>query len=173
RTACLKCVYPEPPTGAQPTCETSGVLNAVTSAVASWQVALAIRILAGEDQPPPRITMFDAWAMTTRQIDQPPRDPNCPTCARREFRHLEGRDRAPVSLCGRNAVQIHERARPLDLREMKTRLEALGPVRANEFAVRFWCPPYEMTVFADGRAIIKGTTDTGVARSLYARFIGA
>jgi adenylyltransferase/sulfurtransferase len=78
-----------------------------------------------------------------------------------------------VSLCGRNAVQIHERARPLDLRRLEAQLAPLGDVRANEFALRFFTPPYEMTVFPDGRAIIKGTTDVGIARSLYARYIGA
>ena len=76
-------------------------------------------------------------------------------------------------LCGRNAVQIHERARPVDLSALARTLSALGEVRANEFALRFVAPPYEMTVFPDGRAIIKGTTDAGVARSLYARYIGA
>jgi adenylyltransferase/sulfurtransferase len=69
-------------------------------------------------------------------------------------------------------VQIHERERPIDLLELKARLEPLGEVRANEFALRFFTAPYEMTVFPDGRAIIKGTSDTGVARSLYARYVG-
>jgi molybdopterin-synthase adenylyltransferase len=78
-----------------------------------------------------------------------------------------------VSLCGHNAVQIHERARPLELRELAARLAPLGPVRSNEFALRFEVPPYLLTIFPDGRAIIKGTTDVGVARSLYARYIGA
>jgi adenylyltransferase/sulfurtransferase len=91
----------------------------------------------------------------------------------REFPYLKGEKRAPVSLCGRNAVQIHERARPLDLQELAIRLTPLGPVRANEFALRFETPPYLLTVFADGRAIVKGTTDIGVARSLYSRYIGA
>ena len=77
-----------------------------------------------------------------------------------------------MSLCGRNAVQIHVAARPLDLAELKTRLAALGEVRANEFALRFVRAPFEMTIFPDGRAIIKGTTDPGVARSLYARYVG-
>jgi adenylyltransferase/sulfurtransferase len=85
---------------------------------------------------------------------------------------LNGKRRAPVSLCGRNAVQIHERARPLDLRELAARLAPLGSVRANEFALRFTVPPYLMTIFPDGRAIVKGTTDVGIARSLYARYIG-
>ncbi len=97
----------------------------------------------------------------------------CPACGRREFPYLNGERRAPVSLCGHNAVQIHERSRPLDLRDLAARLAPLGMVRANEFALRFETPPYLLTIFPDGRAIIKGTTDVGVARSLYARYVGA
>jgi adenylyltransferase/sulfurtransferase len=78
-----------------------------------------------------------------------------------------------MSLCGLNAVQIHETSRPLDLTKLRIQLEPLGSVRANEFALRFFPDPYEMTVFPDGRVIIKGTTDVGVARSLYARYVGA
>jgi molybdopterin-synthase adenylyltransferase len=78
-----------------------------------------------------------------------------------------------VSLCGRNAVQIHEQSRPVDLADLAKRLAPLGSVRANEFALRAIIHPYELTVFPDGRAIIKGTTDTGVARSLYARYVSA
>jgi adenylyltransferase/sulfurtransferase len=70
-------------------------------------------------------------------------------------------------------VQIHDRARPIDLQELKLKLAPLGEVRANEFGLRFFFPPYEVTLFPDGRAIVKGTTDVGVARSLYARFVGA
>ena len=77
-----------------------------------------------------------------------------------------------MRLCGRNAVQVHERERPIDLVELQARLEPLGEVRANEFALRFCIAPYEMTVFPDGRAIVKGTSDAGVARSLYARYVG-
>jgi len=174
RTACLRCVYPDPPVGAQPTCDTAGVLNAITAAVAAMQIADAVKILSGRcERVIPHITRMDLWEGTIRQTDQPERDPDCPTCARRDFVYLKGGMRAPISLCGRNAVQIHVAARPLDLNELKLRLAALGEVRANEFALRFAQPPYEMTIFADGRAIIKGTTDPGVARSLYARYVGA
>jgi len=173
RTACLRCVYPEPPAGAQPTCDTSGVLSAVTAAIAALQVADAMKILSGHAECViPRITTLDVWTGAIRQIDQPARDPDCPTCARRDFVHLNGGARAPVSLCGRNAVQIHTAARPIDLAQLKARLAALGEVRANEFALRFFQAPFEMTIFPDGRAIIKGTTDPGVARSLYARYVG-
>jgi molybdopterin/thiamine biosynthesis adenylyltransferase len=171
RTACLRCVYPEPPAGAQPTCETAGVLGAIVSAVASQQVADALRILVtGEVRA--RITTFEVWEGTVRQLPGPERDLECPCCARREFPHLEESARAPVRLCGRDAVQVHERERPLDLEALGARLRPLGTVRANEYALRFAIDRYELTVFADGRAIIKGTSDTGIARSLYARYIG-
>jgi adenylyltransferase/sulfurtransferase len=173
RTSCLKCVYPEPPSGAQPTCETAGVLNTVPSVVGSLQSADAIRILCGRaDELSPRITTLDLWTGVIRQLRQPDRDPQCLACGQRRFVHLEGAGRAPVSLCGRNAVQIHERARPIDLQLLKQALAPLGEVRANEFALRFFPSPYEMTIFPDGRAIIKGTNDVGLARSLYARYVG-
>ena len=173
RTACLRCVYPEPPTGIQPTCETAGVLNVITSLVASIQAAAALQILSGHTADvEPRITRVELWTGRIRQTSVPARDPECPTCVRREFPFLAESRRAPAGLCGRNAVQIHERECALDLAALRARLEPLGEVRANEFVLRFVIAPYEMTVFPDGRAIIKGTSDAGVARSLYARYVG-
>ena len=172
QTACLRCVYPDPPTGAQPTCETAGVLNVIVSAVASIQVADALRILTGAALRA-RITTADLWnGGGIRQIDAPARDPECPTCARGEFPYLEEARRPPESLCGRNAVQISGVARPIDLAALEVRLEPLGVVRANEYALRFSTGAYELTVFPDGRTIVKGTSDTGIARSLYARYVG-
>lgn len=169
-TACLRCVYPDPPGGAQPTCETAGVLNTIVSAVASLQVADALQILVAGTAPS-RITTIDVWEGGIRQVREPARDPECPCCARREFPFLDEREFRPVSLCGRNAVQIHGE-RQVDLAALGRRLAALGEVRANEYVLRFMVAPHEMTVFPDGRAIIKGTSDTGVARSLYARYLG-
>ncbi len=174
RTACLGCVYPKPPGGVQPTCETAGVLGSITAIIGAIQVADALKILSGHaEQLAARITMMDVWSGTVRQVSQPKRDPECTACGTREFPHLRGAGRAPVSLCGRNAVQIHERTRPLDLHALHAQLASLGEVRANEFALRFFSPPYEITIFPDGRAIIKGTTDIGIARGLYSRYIGA
>jgi molybdopterin-synthase adenylyltransferase len=172
KTACLRCIYPDPPSGAQPTCETAGVLGSVTAMVASWQVSEAMKILCGVEWSR-KITTMDVWSGEIRQVTQPGPVPDCPACGRREFPYLAGERRAPVSLCGHNAVQIHERSRPLELRDLAARLAPLGSVRANEFALRFEVPPYLLTIFPDGRAIIKGTTDVAVARSLYARYIGA
>jgi molybdopterin/thiamine biosynthesis adenylyltransferase len=172
KTACLRCIYPDPPSGAQPTCETAGVLGTATALIASLQVSEAIKILCGV-APASKITTVDVWSGEIRQVTQPGPVADCPACGRREFPYLNGERRAPVSLCGQNAVQIHEMARPIELRDLAARLAPLGAVRSNEFALRFEVPPYLLTVFPDGRAIIKGTTDVGVARSLYARYIGA
>ncbi len=173
RTACLRCVYPDPPAGAQPTCETAGVLNAVISAVASLQVADALKLLSGHAElVRARITTIDVWSGEIRQVAAPERDPECPTCGLRQFPFLEETEYPPVALCGRNAVQIRAGSRQVDLAELQRRLEPLGEVRANEYALRFVTGGYELTVFGDGRAIVKGTSDLGLARSLYARYVG-
>jgi molybdopterin/thiamine biosynthesis adenylyltransferase len=173
RTACLRCVYPDPPAGAQPTCETAGVLNAVISAVASLQVADALKLLSGHaEMVRARITTVDVWSGDIRQVEAPERDAECPACGLRQFRFLEATEYPPVALCGRNAVQIRAGSRRVDLAELRQRLEPLGEVRANEYALRFSTGGHELTVFGDGRAILKGTSDLGVARSWYARYVG-
>jgi adenylyltransferase/sulfurtransferase len=172
RTACLRCVFPEPPVRAQPTCETAGILNATVSAVASLQVADALKILSGHaDAVRSRITTIDAWDGTIRQVEAPPPQGDCPACAARRFPYLDGEFHAAVTLCGRGAVQVHEGG-PVDLTALRARLEPLGEVRVNEYSLRLLAPPYEMMVFPDGRAIVKGTGDPAVARSLYARYVG-
>jgi len=171
-SACFRCIYPDLPGGIHPTCETAGILGPAASTVAALQVASAMKLLCGQ-APAPRITTLDVWDGSLRQIAMPDRDPECPACGKGEFPYLDGERRAPVSLCGRNAVQIHERARAVDLEQLERRLAPHGEVRRNDFAIRFFLPPYEMTIFRDGRAIIKGTSDVGVARSLYARYLGS
>jgi adenylyltransferase/sulfurtransferase len=171
-TACFACVYPAAPGGVLPTCETAGVLGPATSLVASLQSAQALRILSGNGANP-TITTADVWTGAIRQIAVPDPNPDCAVCALGRFELLERERRVPISLCGRNAVQIHERSRPLDLGELRRQLSGCCEVRMNEFGLRFFPENYEITVFPDGRAIIKGTTDTGVARSLYSRFIGS
>ena len=98
-SACLRCVYPDPPSGAQPTCETAGVLGPVTALLASLQVAEAIKILCGAGASR-KITTVDVWTGEIRQVAQPGPVADCPACGRREFPYLNGERRAPVSLCG-------------------------------------------------------------------------
>jgi adenylyltransferase/sulfurtransferase len=171
-SACFRCIYPQPPSGAQPTCETAGVLGPVTSLIGSIQAMEAIKILSGRAHSVRhKIFTAELWHGPIRETAMPPRDPDCSCCGKHEYTHLTGR-RAPVSLCGRNAVQIHELRRPLSLPALARQLEGLGRIRSNEFALRFTTDDYDITAFPDGRAIIKGTTDIGVARGVYARYIG-
>ncbi len=174
RGPCLRCVYPQPPKGTQATCETVGVLGPITSVIASLETAAAMRILAGEVDPAGfQLTTADVWTGHIRQLALPARDQQCPACGLRRFEYLSGQHRTPVSLCGRNAVQIHERSRPVDLSALARTLAGIGEVRVNEFALRVTIGVYDLTIFPDGRAIIKGTTDVGVARSVYAQYVGA
>jgi molybdopterin/thiamine biosynthesis adenylyltransferase len=176
KTACLACIFPDTPRGMVETCETSGILNSAVNLVASIAATEAMKILLGGPaaaQLRKTLWSFDVWTNEQAEIAADKPRPGCRACGERDFVHLAGEGRPHITMCGRNSVQIHERARPIDFAAMQQRLEAHGIVRHNEFVLKFWREPYEMTLFPDGRAIIKGTTDTGVARSLYARFIGS
>lgn len=180
-TACLACVL-ETGGGAngaaaardEETCDTVGVLGAAAGAIASVEATEALKLLLGKKEAPGgRLVSFDVWSGKFQSV-QVARNPGCRACVRRDLRYLEGEAQPHLTMCGRDSVQIHERRRQLDLAALGRRLASTVPeVRQNGFLLRFRIPPYEMTVFADGRAIIKGTRDTSVARSLYARYLGA
>ena len=174
KTACLACIFPDPPNGMVETCETAGILNSAVNLGASIAVTETLKILVGDETRVRRtLVSFDLWRNERAEITATVPRPGCRACGRRDFIHLAGEGRPHITLCGRNSVQIHERHRPLDFAEMGDRLRPHGSVRHNDFVLKFWREPYEMTLFPDGRAIIKGTTDTAVARSLYARYVGS
>jgi adenylyltransferase/sulfurtransferase len=173
-TACLACMFPTPPEGTVETCDTAGILNSAVNLVGSIQATEAIKFLVGaKDKLRRTLLSFDVWSNEQAEIAADRPRPGCQACEKREFIHLAGERRPQITLCGRNSVQIHERNRPVDFAEMSARLGAHGAVKHNAFVLKFWRDPYEMTLFPDGRAIIKGTDDTAVARSLYARFVGS
>jgi adenylyltransferase/sulfurtransferase len=173
-TACLACVFPAPPEGTVETCDTAGILNSAVNLIGSIQATEAIKFLVGaRDKLRKTLLSFDVWSNEQAEIAAGQPRSGCQTCKKREFIHLAGERRPQITLCGRNSVQIHERNRPVDFAEMSSRLETHGTVKHNAFVLKFWREPFEMTLFPDGRAIIKGTNDTSVARSLYARFVGS
>jgi molybdopterin/thiamine biosynthesis adenylyltransferase len=176
QTACLACIFPDSPRGLVETCETSGILNSAVSLVASIAATEALKLLVGGSSAPQlrrTLLSFDVWTNEHAEISAAKPRAGCRACGERDFIHLAGEGRPHITLCGRNSVQIHERQRPIDFIELDRRLQSHGTVRHNGFVLKFWHEPYEMTLFPDGRAIIKGTTDTAVARSLYARFVGS
>ena len=172
-TACLACIFPDSPRGMVETCETSGILNSAVNLVASIAATEALKFLVGASGLRRSLLSFDLWTNDRAEIAARKPRLGCRACGERDFIHLAGEGRPHITLCGRNSVQIHERQRPIDFAEMDRRLQPHGMVRHNDFVLKFWHEPYEMTLFPDGRAIIKGTTDTAVARSLYARFVGS
>jgi len=172
-TACLACVFPESPRGTIETCETVGILNSAVNLVSSIAATEALKFLVGARARMRRTLLsWDVWTNQRAELAAISPRTECRACLR-DFVHLAGEGRPHITLCGRNSVQIHERRRPVDFAELSTRLQPLGNVCHNEFVLKFWREPYEMTLFPDGRAIIKGTTDTAIARSLYARFVGS
>jgi len=174
RTACLACLFPAPPGGAHETCDTMGVISPAVSWVAAIQVTEALKILLGRlEELHGTMLAYDIWKNQLQEI-RPPRDPQCRVCGAKEFAYLNRTTPTHSSLCGRDSVQIHAAMpRQLDLQELRTHLEPFGRVRANDYLLVFAVDAYELTIFPDGRAIVKGTHDPAVARSLYAKYIGA
>jgi molybdopterin/thiamine biosynthesis adenylyltransferase len=175
-TACLACLLESGAVthGLEETCDTVGVLGPLVNLIASLEAAEALKLLSRRSEAlHGRLISCDVWTGRMQSI-RVARHPQCRTCVRREFTYLEGEAQPHVTMCGRDSVQIHERFRTLDLGVLGLRLKPIvEDVRQNDFLLRFRIAPYEMTVFADGRAILKGTRDPAVARSLYSRYIGA
>jgi len=175
-TPCLACLLESgtPLHSLEETCDTIGVLGPIVNLIASWQVAEGLKILAGHPEAlHGRLLSADVWTGHMQSIGLA-RNLACRACARHEYPYLVGEAQPHITLCGRDSVQIHERSRALNLAALALRLQpVVEDVRQNDFLIRFRVAPYEMTVFADGRAILKGSKDPAVARSLYARYLGA
>lgn len=182
-TPCLRCLFEEAPSpGASDTCDTAGVLGPVVGMVANFQAAEALKILSGNfERVCPTMLNIDLWSNSVMQlkVDRVRETSDCPCCIRREFEYLDGRaGSSATSLCGRDAVQLRHRQQQdaVDFDVLTRRLSAHGRVAASEFVLRAELEDggkvYELTLFPDGRAIVKGTGEISVARSVYAKFVG-
>jgi adenylyltransferase/sulfurtransferase len=173
-TACLACLFPKPPTGPVETCDTAGILNTAVNLAASIQVTEAIKYLTGAREAMRNTLLsWDLWQNERSEISAAQPRPDCEVCQGHDFAHLRGEGRPHITLCGRNSVQIHEHHRPVDLAAAAERLRPHGEVRHNGLLLQFRRGPHTLTLFADGRALIQGTTDIALARTLYARFVGS
>ncbi len=180
RSGCLRCLLPEPPAaGTLPSCETAGVLGPIVHVIAAIAACEAIKILAGRlEAVSPALAVIDLWTNRFRSLDSRALagSSDCPACGKRDFAWLGGK-RAGHStvLCGRDAVQVSPppEAGRIDLISLAARLAPLGSVERNAYLVRFSAEGLQLTVFADSRAIVSGTTDPAVARSAYARYLGS
>jgi adenylyltransferase/sulfurtransferase len=179
-TPCLRCVFPEPPPPeVSPTCDTAGVLGPAVSLVAAFQAIEALKLLMGRPgELTRRLLSIDAWTGRLTALDvSASKIAECPCCGRRDFEYLDGRrGSAGMVLCGRNAVQV---SRPgsgaVDFARIGAKLSAVadGPPTINRFMLRARVGAYELAVFADGRAIVTGTSSIDEARSVYAKYVGS
>ncbi len=177
RTPCLRCLIGAPPgPGVLQTCDTAGILNTVPALVSSLECTLAYQILTGVFDPDPgtsHLLLVDVWRQTVDRLAVG-RRAGCPCCGEGRTDFLDAVSRELITtLCGRDAVQILPAARmEIPLAELAGRLSRLGSVRSHPSMITFRAGREEISVFRDGRAIIRGTRDEAVARSLYARYIG-
>jgi molybdopterin-synthase adenylyltransferase len=176
KTACLRCVFPESPSpGDAPTCDTAGVLGPAVSLVAAVQSAEAIKLLSGNTDALNRsLLMLDVWDLTFREIVLGAPVTDCPACGRGQFEFLDREaPRQATELCGSDSIQIIVQPAPrISIESLAERLSVAGTVAHNAYLLRFETNGYVLTVFPDGRAIVKGTTDPAEARAVYARYVG-
>ena len=176
-TPCLRCIFEEmPDAGSSPTCDTAGVIMPIIASVSAIQVAEAIKIIVGDGNSLHRsIVQIDVWQNDWRKIKLASPNPDCKTCGQRNFEFLDAESiEFSAVLCGRNAVQIAPpKPADLDLHSFAANLSHIPDVKQNEYLVRFTVDEHEITVFRDARAIIKGTDDISIARSLYAKYVGS
>jgi molybdopterin-synthase adenylyltransferase len=176
RGPCLRCVQPNPPrAGTQATCESAGVVGAVSSIIGSYQAGEAMKVLMGQmDRVMGSMLSFDLWEGLRTRVDLcEAKDPDCLCCGKGAFEFLEARSAPPQALCGQLAVQVSGGSSMIDLRRLGAGLEGF---EVKDYMIRGMVEHagerFELTCFADGRAIIDGTDDVGVARAVYSRFIG-
>jgi molybdopterin/thiamine biosynthesis adenylyltransferase len=174
-TPCLRCIFPDMPLpGTTATCDTAGVLNGIVGAIAGVASTEALKLLLKSDRLCRAMFWMDVWENTSERIELP-RQPDCPACGQHHYEFLDSLGgTSSTSLCGRNAVQVRggRKGDKINLSNLAERLQPVGQVSFNEFLLRFIVDDYELTIFPDARAIIKGTNDEQVARSIYARYIG-
>ena len=176
RTACLRCLLGNlPAPGSSPTCETAGVIAPITHAIASIQVSEGLKFLTGNlDDAEVRLTTYEIWSHRFQRIDLGREVMStCPVCSESRYEYLNGMPLRTITLCGRNAVQLIPGVKgDMDFGELSKSISAFGAVQFNDFLLKCVSPPYEFTLFKDGRAIVKGTEEASLARSVYSKFVG-
>jgi adenylyltransferase/sulfurtransferase len=176
--ACIRCLYPGiPKAGSLPTCDTMGVLNTITVIMGSIETTEAIKILLGFydniESTNSNLLVYDTWNHSFDSI-MVKKNEKCECCGKENYEFIDSDEQEIItSLCGRNAIQITPAdPKELSLKSIGEKLEKLGTVKCSDFIMLFKNDETEISLFRDGRAIIKGTDDEIMARTIYARYIG-
>ncbi|MFZ4575260.1 MAG: ThiF family adenylyltransferase [Phycisphaerales bacterium] len=180
RGPCLRCIAPVPPApGSVATCESAGVFGPAVQIVGGIQAALALSTIVGNASEPTLVEL-DAWGMMFRTVSiKGLRDPDCVCCGQRRFEFLDvTADVEPAALCGQNTIQVPPpNAGGVNLEQLAQRLRAVGGVQLTPHMLRLTLPREHgglvLTIFPTGRALVRGTSRPEVARTVYARFVGA
>ena len=173
-TPCLRCLIEEPPAGGDvDTCDSAGVLGPAVGVIGSWAALEAMKVLTGK-VPHAELARFDFW-QDERQFLKPPKT-RCRFCTDKVTEFLDARWTLKASaLCGLEGVQI--RVNPpgkLDLTALKGRLETRthSPWRQAGTMLKGHDGANEITLFADGRALVHGPMTPERARSWYTEVVG-
>ncbi|MDQ3041026.1 MAG: ThiF family adenylyltransferase [Acidobacteriota bacterium] len=175
-TPCLRCIFEEMPgAGSAPTCDTAGVIQPIINSVSAIQTTEALKILTGNfNKLHKSLMQIDVWRNDWRKIKLGAPNADCQTCGQKNYEFLSAdAQNFSAVLCGRNAVQISPpKPSQLDLPTLAEKLKHSGDVKQNEYLLRLMVGEYELTVFRDARAIVRGTDDVSTARSVYAKYVG-
>jgi len=174
KTPCFRCIFPDiPPAGSVDTCDTAGVLNAITNIIASLQSTEAIKILTGQfDAVIKEMRFIDIWVNTFDNLMIYPKD-NCTTCKGNNYEFLNCEAEDAVYLCGKDSIQINPMNSEVSMKSINNRLDAMGiTIKSNSFYSKFTIEGIQFTLFYDGRAILKNTSDVNKAKTMYSKYIG-
>jgi adenylyltransferase/sulfurtransferase len=176
QTPCFRCFLGElPAPGTSPTCDTVGVLSTAAASIAALEVTEALKLLTGQTESlHGKLVCVDVWAGTLDRFAFAKQEEPCPACDLGRYEYLQAEHGSwATSLCGRNAVQVNvRRESQVSFATLGERLRPAGEVAYNDYMLRFRTQEYELNLFPDGRAIVKGCTDPALARTLYARYVG-
>lgn len=178
KTPCLRCfVEALPPAGSGPTCDTTGIVPTLPLLVAAAGMTEALRLAVGK--PPARgvlsLKVWETGPESRRFFEEALPSAACPVCRGERFPALEGQDASEVvKLCGRNSVQVAPagRRRP-DFEALEARLSRVARVRRSPQLLSADLNGVSLSIFADGRCVVRGTADPGRARALYERYMGS
>lgn len=172
-SACFRCVFHNaPPPGTLPTCDTAGVIGPIVNVIGSLVSSEALKFITGSGERNRGLINIDLWENTFDAFEIA-RRADCACCVQHHYDYLDDARDNTAFLCGRNAIQIRPAQKnTLDLSQLAARLTPLGRVTQNEYLVQFTLDDFDMTIFPDARAIIKGTEEASVARSVYAKYVG-
>lgn len=168
---CLRCVFPKVPTKRE-TADTVGILSTLPPMIAGMELSEAVKILTG-DKPSQDMVFYDADKQSFDKIELK-KNKSCKACSKHHYKFLKSKAKKTTVLLGKNTVQVVP-SRSLNIEELMKRLqksevEILG---GNLYLMNFKIRDYTITVFEDGRALVKGTSDEKIAKELYLKYVGA